>query len=463
MDNQFSSVDLRQKIDGFLRKPAYVLLLMLLTAISFALRTELLVYSVIALVVAYTCIWSEDLLPLMPVFVCAYVAPSTANNPGQTEDSMFSGISGLYVVLLGVIIFSAVIYRIIRDRKQMFRKNGTLLSGLLVLTGAYLISGIGFDGYLQRALMNIPFGLVQGLSLLLPYWLLVGGVDWKKARQDYFAWLGFGLGCVLVAEVVCIYISQGVVVDGVINRPLIYTGWGMYNNLGNLLAMMIPFAFWLGLHYEKPWIGFSGGLLLLIGVFMTCSRSSMIFATLCYSACWIWAPDEDKRIRNSMILAVAAAIVGLLLILFREQLFLVFINILDDASELGSRFDIYQQGIREFLKNPLLGATFYPAKGLSYSWAETSVTAILPPRWHNTIIQLLASAGIVGLAAYAFHRYQTVRLLVKCKSGKQIMLVFSLMVLLLGSLTDCHMFNVGPGLFYSMMLAWMEKKELSSV
>jgi hypothetical protein len=34
------------------------------------------------------------------------------------------------------------------------------------------------------------------------------------------------------------------------------------------------------------------------------------------------------------------------------------------------------------------------------------------------------------------------------------------LVMLLGSLTDCHMFNVGPGLFYGMILAWMEKKEI---
>ena len=39
----------------------------------------------------------------------------------------------------------------------------------------------------------------------------------------------------------------------------------------------------------------------------------------------------------------------------------------------------------------------------------------------------------------------------------------SVMALLLASLLDCHFFNVGPVLFYSMALAYAEKIERSKM
>jgi len=459
MDNHISSADWRKKINDFLRKPAYIMLLMLLVAVSFVLEAELVTYTVFAILVTYICLCAEDLLPMMPILACAYVVPSTANNPGQSTDSVFSGSSGLYVVGVAVVLVLALIYRIIRDRKKLFRKNGTLLSGLIVLTVAYMLSGIGSKGYLDVAWKNIPYGLVQGLALLLPYWLFSGGVDWERSPKHYFAWIGVGMGCLLVAELTCVYISQGVISNGVIDRTLIFTGWGMYNNLGNLLAMMIPFAFWLGIYYKKLWAGYLVGFLFLAGVLLSCSRSAMIFATLCYCACCLWVPEGKQRKRNLLVFGSLAVVSAVLIVVFFDQIYDLFENILDDAHELGSRFDIYRQGLGEFKESPIFGSTFYPDEGNSYNWASTEITSLMPARWHNTVIQQLASVGLVGLLSYGFHRYQTFCMVKHRRSRLQVLMIFSALVLLLGSLTDTHFFNVGPGMFYAMLLVWLEKKE----
>lgn len=459
MDNPVTNAGWRHKINDFLRKPAYILLLMLLVAVSFGLKAELVTYSVFAVLVAYICLCSEDLLPMMPILACAYVVPSTANNPGKSTESVFSGGTGLYVAGVAVVLVLALIYRIVRDRKKLFRKNGMLLSGLIVLTVAYMISGIGSKGYLDVAWKNIPYGLIQGLALLLPYWLFSGGVDWERSPRHYFPWIGAGMGFLLVAELICVYISQGVISNGVIDRTLIYTGWGMYNNLGNLLGMMIPFAFWLGIHYQKNWAGYLMGFLFLAGVLLSCSRSAMIFAVLCFCACCLWVPVGKQRKRNLLIFAGLMVVSVGLIVLFFDQIYSFYENILDDAHELGSRFDIYKQGFNEFKKSPIFGTTFYPADGLSYNWASTDITSLMPPRWHNTVIQQLASAGLVGLLSYGFHRIQTFRMIKHRRSRQQVLMIFSALVLLLGSLTDTHFFNVGPGMFYAMLLVWLEKKE----
>jgi len=453
------AADTRSRIYNFMTGPAYLAVMAALTAISFALNAEVVLFTVFALIAVFTVFYAPDLMPLMPLLIMGYVATSPENNPGRNTNSVYSGISGIYVICLAVVIVGCLVYYVVRERKRMFRKNGMLLKSLLLLTAAYMISGIGFPGYFEIAWKNIPYGLIQGVALLLPYWLFTGGVDWDRHRKDHFAWMGFLLGCLLVFEVLWIYLSRGVISDGIVDRDKIYTGWGMYNNLGGMLAMMIPLAFWLSVYRKQVWFGYITGLVLLAGVMATCSRNSMIFGTLCYLVCCLLQPKGKHSYLQWWILLGLMAALGLVLILFREPLF-YSLNQMLDSTNMQSRISIYGQGLGEFIKNPILGSSFYPAEGLSYSWAQTGITEIMPARWHNTVIQLLSSTGLVGLAAYGYHRYQTFRLLRGRRTPLDMLVILSLLMLLLSSLLDCHMFNVGPGMFYAIALAWLEKKEM---
>ena len=69
----------------------------------------------------------------------------------------------------------------------------------------------------------------------------------------------------------------------------------------------------------------------------------------------------------------------------------------------------------------------------------------------------MASGGIVALLAYAFHRFQTVRLLWKRRTRENIFLAFIVLALILTSTVDCHFFNFGPGLLYSVILVFIER------
>jgi hypothetical protein len=81
----------------------------------------------------------------------------------------------------------------------------------------------------------------------------------------------------------------------------------------------------------------------------------------------------------------------------------------------------------------------------------------IPPRWHNTIIQILASCGLVGMAAYLIHRLQTVAVLFIHPEKPKVFIFLSILSLLLISLMDCHLFNIGPTIYYSVALAFFEK------
>ena len=86
--------------DEFLRTPSYFVLLGFLTVFSVMRSLELMTYTVFVLIGIFVVLLGSDLLPLMPLFVLSYITPSPGNNPGLTEDSVFSGLQGIYLFTL---------------------------------------------------------------------------------------------------------------------------------------------------------------------------------------------------------------------------------------------------------------------------------------------------------------------------------------------------------------------------
>lgn len=443
-------------IDRFMASPRYVFAVMALAALSNFLGLELAVYTVYAGLIVYVCLFGKDLLPLIPVFLCCYLAPSGGNNPGLNAQSVFFiAHGGWWLLLLGVAILISAVARVIRDRKTFFSKKYRLLPGLCALSAAYLLSGLGNP---EKLWNNTVFALIQAAALLVPYFLFSGSVDWKNARRDYFAWVGFGTGCLLLGQILWIYCTGGVISNGVIHRGRIFTGWGIYNNIGGMLATMIPFAFYLAAKYRKGWIGTVAGSAFLVGVLLTCSRSSILCGSGIYFVCIVLMLHYARNRRHNIIaLAAAAGAVLLVAVLFRNNLQRLFSDLLAIGLDPSSRDTIYREGLNLFSQAPVFGNSFFSPGFVPWDWSTVDAfSGFFPPRWHNTIIQLLASCGIVGIGAYLFHRYQTLALLLRSRGKEVVFIACSIAVLLVCSLLDCHLFNVGPALFYAAALAFGE-------
>ncbi len=447
------------QINRFMATPQYVALAAALTLVCNVFSLELPVYTVIAAIFVYVSLFGNDLLPIAPFFAFGYISVSGSNNPGQFQDSVFSAQNGgIYIGCLGALMALAILYRVIHDRKVFFSKRCALLPGLLALGGAYLLSGLGSAAYPAALGKNLLFAGLQCCAVILPYWLLSCSVEWNKARRDYLAWIGFSAGGILLCQILNIYLSNGVIVDGVIHRPHIYTGWGMYNNLGGMLAMMIPFAFYLAAKYHKGWIGTVIGSAFLIGVLMTCSRSSILTGTCAYIAGILLMLHYARNRRHNFIaLVTTICVVVAVLVLFYKPLLRLFSDLLQMGMDPSSRDMIYEEGLKLFAQAPVFGNSFFSPGFTPWDWSEVeSFSGFFPPRWHNTIVQLLASCGSAGIAAYLFHRFQTVHLFFKKPCKETMFIACSICALLICSLFDCHLFNIGPALFYSAALAFVE-------
>lgn len=448
-----------QRINRFLSAPISILPIMFLTVLSNTLGLELVAYTVFVFLFAYTCVFCDDLLPLVPTAICCYIAPSVHNNPGINENSVFySHKSGIYLMCLAIFAAMALIYRLIRDRRRFFSKKYKLLPGMLALTLAYLLGGIASQGYSTHAAKSILFALLNAAAIIIPYVIFSGGVDWNRFRRDYFAWSGFGIGCVLLCQILWIYLTAGVITDGVIQRSQIFTGWGMYNNMGALLAMMIPFPFYLATRYRRGWLGTVIGSVFVIGIVMTCSRGSILCGCAIYFLCVIlMLYYANDRKANTLALIIFGGSLSILLVLFSEPLLNLFSSLLVQGLDPSNRDIIYRDGMLLFSRYPVFGGSFFSTEYAPWGWSTVETfTNILPPRWHNTLVQLLASCGIVGLGAYLFHRIQTVLIFVKDRKPEKMFIAASILVLLACSMFDCHFFNIGPVLFYSMALAFAE-------
>ena len=454
-----------QRIDKFLYSPAYFLYIGGLTILANVFCQELMAYTLLLLTGIYICLLARDLLPLLPIFACGYISPSLGNNPGFNDNSIFSvGGGGLYLAALLVVLAGILVYRLITDPviggKAFLTKKRTLLSGMLLLSATYALSGLGSGQWAEYGWKNLLFAFLQFVAVAGLYYLLSGGVRWDLAPKAYLFWTGVCVGYVLVAELVGIYITNDVIVDGAIFRDNIRAGWGHYNNMGAYFAMMIPLPFFLTGKGKYAGFAYVSSIVFYLALLFTCSRGSMIVGTVIFVAGYVLSLVHSRHARlQKVVHSTVIVVIALCLAVFSEkilELFRVFGGLGIGSPE---RMETYVEGMKQFLKFPIFGGSFFPVDFQPHAWASSeSFLSLFPPRWHNTFVQVLATGGVVCLVGYLVHRVQTVKMFVKDYSEDKLFAGLSVLALLMASMVDCHFFNVGPVLFYSATLAFVECK-----
>ena len=96
-----------------------------------------------------------------------------------------------------------------------------------------------------------------------------------------------------------------------------------------------------------------------------------------------------------------------------------FDSLINAGFDSHSRLQLYNTGLNQFLDYPLLGNSFIACPG-EYQWGDHP--EFWPARYHNTYVQFLATAGLIGLISYIIHRFQTLVLLFKNNTLESIFL-----------------------------------------
>ena len=412
----------------------------------------------------------DDMLGIVPMVCCGYMLFSAENNPGKFPDALFGRPQGQLalfyaIAVIGVLLIGRLI-SILLEREQ--RGVPKFTAGFVLLGIAYLLSGANSPYYDDRTVL---MGFVQIASLCGFYFYFYYTIRWKNVPKGYLPMVVSIIGVGMLAEIVGMYFGEGVInEDGSVNRWNLYTGWGIYNNVGCVMAMCMPAPVFFAIKRKNGWMYTILGTIFYLGVLLTQSRGAMLFGFVVYLACIVATLVGSRgleRLWNAVVYAVLLAAFVISLFAFREAFLDLFKSVIDQGFNDAARFNTWKACWQRFLEYPGFGVGFYKTPGtlLTENGMYTEFTdgtpegTFLALRAHNTFFQLIATGGLFALIAYAVHRIQTIWVCLRRPNTLKIVAALCVASLLLTSMVDCHVFNMGPGLMYSAWLVFGEKSE----
>lgn len=450
----------------FFRSPSYCMLVVLLMACSELFSLELSVFYCYLFFCAVICFFDEDTLGVAPLACCSYMTISAANNVGKYPDTalMKSPLFTMHFIFIfavaGILLIGRLVMTLLNREK---RGVPQLVSGMVLLGAAYLAAGALSGCNWPR---SAAFGAAQILSVALAYFYFYFTVNWKTVPQDYFISFIAILGIGMVAEVLGMYKVPGAVVNGGVVRPKLFTGWGIYNNVGCIIAMCIPAPFYFATVKKHGWVYAILGTVFFLATVLTQSRGAMLFGAVIFAVSALVALFCAKgKERLYLLVLYGALLVALIVCMYilRDKLTHIFREIVNMGSNPSARDVIYKACWEKFLNAPFFGVGFYETPGGMLHDGDMLVLAptpdnvFIPPRAHNTFFQLLASGGSFALFAYLLHRLETLRIVFRRVTLRKVFLGICILALLLTSMVDCHFFNFGPAILYSTILVFIER------
>ena len=448
-------------LNNIFKNPWFLLGIGILTFLSSVFSLEIYLYVFVSLICIVSMLLLKDTYVVLGITCYMYFSVSLKNNPSLYNDSIFYPSRYLYLIISLIIVdIISMIIRIFINIKylKINKSRPKLLYGFIVLGISYLLGGLGYKEYTTN---NILFSIVEILSLCLFYFLYYYSINFKNMDKSYIGYISLVGAITLILELIYVYINHSVIENGEIIRGRITFGWGMYNNMGGLMCIFIPGVMYLA-YISKPkysWIYILISGLFTISLYFIQSRTSLAVGSLIYIILLIIFIIKSNKINKLVSIGVLSiALVGFItLVIFKNEYLIKLIDSLINFKDDGGngRMSIYKNGIENFfLKNPIFGTGFYSCNAFKWGNANSS---FIPARWHNTYVQLLASCGLVGLSAYLFHRFETLKILFKDFNINKLILYFGVIGLIGTSILDCHFFNIGPGIIYGIILLIIER------
>ena len=355
------------------------------------------------------------------------------------------------IICFAVYLFTLLIVHLIINRKTLDIK-GTLKSPLFlssaILCGSFLLNGFfNFESYVSG---NIVFALVMVISLGAIYFLFRISLKKTDDIKKYLLFVLYLVSMLVTLQLYFAFINQVEFVNGGINKETILVGWGMWNNVGGMLSLLLPVHFYFAATAKRfGYLFYASGLLSFLAIVLSLSRSSLLVSSFIIVVCALICCFYGNNKKINRIITGGIAILGIAgVIILWDKISSLLSDYLSRGFDDNGRFDIYKRGWENFLNHPVFGGGFHSVIAQDHEFIP-----FLPDRCHNTFIQMLSTCGIVGLLAYLFHRFQTIMLFWKKRNSFSVFAGLCVLSLLLTSLLDNHLFNIYPGFVYSIILA----------
>lgn len=388
-----------EKIRAFLLSDKWMAVLFCLAGVFTSLgayypekQVEVIGTIVFGYILGFCICLSDDIMAgLAPFSLMALVAIKCYDS-----FEIFMGYIWYLVPLMGFVLFHLIVYR-----KKLTTK-GTQFKPMLFVSVAILLGGFGFistEEYFAPTSLYHMLGL--GFVMLFIYAYFFAHIEVKRNYSliGHVTKVMVLTGCFAAFMVISYYIIN---INAVIDRGgLLFMQWR--NNCSTILMITIPFAFFMA---NKKSYATIFGFIFYFALLLTGSRGGMVFGSVEIVMCIVMYMLYDRRRRLAYAIICVCILFGFLAFAPQITEFLGYtldrlftaINDFLMGEQNEVRVIHYARGINDFLTHPIFGT------GLGYMGnRDVHASVDFALCWyHCAPIQVCASFGIVGIAAFGY-------------------------------------------------------------
>ncbi|MBR6941157.1 MAG: O-antigen ligase family protein [Clostridia bacterium] len=421
---------IRDALIRFTSSYLYSLLLFSLACVFIFTGKEIIGTYIFAFVIAFTMILSDDLFPALEglLAVTCFAIQCKYSFKGFME-----------IWPLGILPVAMFFAHFFLYKKKLNKTS--FLPGMIAVSIAILAGGVGviyWKSYFSPTSLFYMGLLGFGMVLICSYLASCFGEKKTDNADLRFCRMHITAIFIICAAIFWEYYTR--FDEFYAAKSVIAFQWR--NNAASILMLAMPFAFYLA---SRKFGWTAVGILDYILILLTGSRGGLIFGGAELALCFIVMTVIDKKHRVHNIILIAA---GIILTAFAGRYLFEMIsstiNRLFDADENTIRIELIRRGIADFKFNPING------RGLGYMGnRDIHHSARHTLCWyHNSIIQVIASFGILGVAAYSYLNILRIRTLIKNISFFNIILFISFIGIEMMSLVNPGVFAPFPYLFF---------------
>ncbi|MDE5592951.1 MAG: O-antigen ligase family protein [Clostridiales bacterium] len=361
----------------------------------------------------------------------------------------------LYIAVLCivlVIILTAFVFNLIYYKKwrAMF-KRGYLTISLALVSGFLVVGGLGAP---SMSWTGVGMALAISVTTFLPYTLLINCGEYEGRKSiEYFAWTMITVSVVILAAVLKQYVIYDLKFTNLsisyADKIKIVFGYAISNTAAAFVVIALPITFYMVYIYKHGYLFLIAIVIELMAIFWTYSRASLVVAVpgTAIVAIVLCFKKKTGRLGYWIAFGIAAVIAVIGIVLLRHQIGGLITKILSGNFSTGDRFSLWKRGFDAWKSYPIFGLGIWylpPINNWYYSF-------------HCTPLTYLYCAGIIGLAAYLYHRYKTVRLTFSAKlTAERVFVALCILAMLCNALLDIAMTMPPHLLYYGIMLALLE-------
>lgn len=429
------------------------------------LALDMVGFLMVAVGVCVISIFHNDSRPIIPIALTAVSCISSQNSPGRDGNSDYYAQPWViaFLVVIALVIVTGFIIGFIRNRQEGALKGKKLLVGIAVLCGAMFLAGIFTTNYDMN---NFIVSIFMFVTLFVFYLYFSATMQKREDNLSYVAFCCIVAGACISMQVFAFYLNNYVMwqpLDWIWKDTLLFGGY-VSNSAGEMIAIMMPACFMFASKEKKGWIYLLVATAFAGAIYLTLSRMGLLVGAIVYILGVIFCcfkGNSKKIMRTVFLVAVGIGVLALLVLIVTGKFAVLFDYFLNIGVSGRGRWALWSTMLERFVKSPIFGdgfSTLINDGGYYATMHETHFSSIYTALAHNTLIQIIASCGIVGTICYAFHRYQTVKMFVKTKNKDTWWFGAIILAFLVTALFDQIFFFPNFTIMYALLLVVCEKE-----